>query len=120
MPSLLNIGLSYDFLFSGTHRLTALGNFTANSFSQDQVGAGLEYSLNNMFMIRGGYRYEFGSDVEIEAPIYTGLSAGASVSLPLSKENKKRAVSPSIMLTAIPKFGTAHIISAFASVSDNL
>lgn len=88
LPSMLNIGLSYDFLIGDKHRLTAIGNFTSNSFSQDQVGGGLEYSLSDMFMLRGGYRYEFGSDNEVEQPIYTGLSAGASVSVPLSKENK--------------------------------
>ncbi len=88
LPSMLNMGLSYDFLFADKHRLTALGNFTSNSFSQDQVGAGLEYSMGEVFQLRGGYRYEFGQDNEIEAPIYTGLSAGASVSVPLSKENK--------------------------------
>lgn len=88
LPSMLNIGLSYDFIIGDNHRLTALGNFTSNSFSQDQVGGGLEYSLKDMFMLRGGYRYEFGSGDEVEQPIYTGLSAGASVSVPLSKENK--------------------------------
>lgn len=88
IPSMLNLGLSYDFRFGTTHRLTVLGNFTANSFSQDQIGGGLEYSLNDIFMIRGGYKYEFGSEDPIESPIYEGLSAGASVEIPLSKENK--------------------------------
>jgi len=87
LPSMLNIGIAYDFLF-GTHRLTTIGNFTSNSFSQDQVGAGLEYSLNDMFMLRAAYKYEFGSEDEITGPIYTGLSAGASINVPLSKENK--------------------------------
>ena len=93
LPSMLNIGLSYDFLIGASHRLTALGNFTSNSFSQDQVGGGLEYSLNDLFMLRAGYRYEFGSEDEIQAPIYTGLSAGASVSMPLSKENPNTRLS---------------------------
>lgn len=87
LPSLLHIGLAYDFLLSH-HRLTVLGNFTANSFSQDQLGGGLEYALKEVFMLRAGYKYEFGSQNEVEAPIYTGLSAGASVSIPLSKEKK--------------------------------
>ncbi|GJM31641.1 MAG: hypothetical protein DHS20C18_06420 [Saprospiraceae bacterium] len=88
LPSMLNIGMSYDFLIGDMHRVTAIANFTANSFSQDQVGGGLEYSLNELFQLRAGYKYEFGSEEELEAPIYTGLSAGASISLPLSKENK--------------------------------
>lgn len=87
LPSMLNIGLAYDFLI-GQHRLTALGNFTAHSFSQDQIGGGLEYSLKDIFMLRAGYRYEVGSGNDIEGPIYTGLSAGASIAIPLSKEKK--------------------------------
>lgn len=86
LPSMLNIGVSYDFLIGESHRLTALGNFTSNSFSQDQLGGGLEYSLNDLFIVRGAYRYEVGSEEEITAPIYTGVAAGATLSLPLSKE----------------------------------
>ncbi|HMQ61206.1 MAG TPA: PorV/PorQ family protein [Flavilitoribacter sp.] len=88
LPSVLNIGLSYDFYATENHRITVLGNFTANSFSQDQLGAGLEYSMKDLFMLRGGYKYEFGSEDEITAPIYTGLAAGATIQVPLSKENK--------------------------------
>lgn len=87
LPSMLNIGLSYDFHFAEKHRLTAVGNFTANSFSRDQVGAGLEYSLNEMFMLRAGYRAELDEEIGQES-IYDGPSAGASISVPMSKERK--------------------------------
>jgi hypothetical protein len=89
LPSMLNIGLSYDFYLSDKNRLTALGNFTANSFSEDMLGGGLEYGYNNFFMVRGGYRYDFGQSNSVQAPLYSGPSAGATVELPLSKENKK-------------------------------
>ncbi len=88
LPSMLNIGMSYDFLFGERHRFTMVGNFTSNSFSQDQLGAGAEYSLNELFMIRAGYKVDLGNVPEVEASIYTGLSAGASFELPLNKENK--------------------------------
>lgn len=88
LPSVLNIGMSYDINLDAINRLTLVGNFTSNSFSQDQVGAGLEYSLNELFQLRGGYKYEFGSEDEVTAPIYTGLSAGISLNVPLNKENK--------------------------------
>ncbi len=88
LPSVLNIGMSYDINLDAANRLTLVGNFTSNSFSQDQIGGGLEYSLNDMFELRGGYKYEFGSEEEATAPIYTGLSAGISLNVPLSKENK--------------------------------
>ncbi len=92
LPSALNLGISYDFLLAPKHRLTTIGNFTSNSFSQDQIGGGIEYALNEMFMIRGGYKYEFGSTADdgIEAPIYSGLSGGVSVEVPVSKESKTR------------------------------
>src|SRR5687767_13181800 len=60
LPSMLNIGLSYDFWGGTNHRITTLGNFTANSFSVDQLGAGIEYSFKEMFMVRAGYRYDIG------------------------------------------------------------
>lgn len=88
MPSVLNIGLGYDFLFATRHRFTLIGNFTANSFSRDNLGGGAEYAFNEMFMLRAGYRYELDSDDDIESSIYSGLSAGATVEVPLSKENK--------------------------------
>lgn len=99
LPSLLNIGMSYDFLIGGEtdkgvkkHRLTAVANFTANSFSRDEIGAGLEYSFQDVFMLRGGYRTEMNKDAEQE-PIYNGPSAGATINVPLSKEDKSTRVS---------------------------
>ncbi|MEL6655172.1 MAG: PorV/PorQ family protein [Bacteroidota bacterium] len=94
LPSMLNIGLSYDFLIGGdgTHRLTALGNFTANSFSRDQIGGGLEYALKERFMLRAGYRVDVDAEIDQES-IYSGPSAGASISVPLSKERKNNTLS---------------------------
>ncbi|MGH1434733.1 MAG: PorV/PorQ family protein [Lewinella sp.] len=93
LPSMLNIGASYDFLIAeGTHRLTALGNFTANSFSRDQIGVGVEYALKERFMLRGAYKVEVDADVTQES-VYTGPSAGASISVPLSKERKSNTLS---------------------------
>jgi opacity protein-like surface antigen len=90
LPSMLNIGMSYDFRFLEFNRLTVIGNFTSNSYTTDQLGAGIEYSLKERFMIRGGYKYDL-SNASLDPnqkAIYTGLSAGASIEVPLSKENK--------------------------------
>ena len=89
LPSVLNIGLSYDFVINPKNRLTVVGNFTSNSFSQDQLGGGIEYSFNNMFMLRGGYKYEFGSTENNgeEAAVYSGLSGGFSIQVPLKKDS---------------------------------
>ncbi len=89
LPSALNIGGSYDFIIREKNRVTLLANFTSNSFSQDQIGAGLEFSLGNMFMLRGGYKLDFGQIAEegAKAPVYTGPSAGLSVMIPVKKES---------------------------------
>lgn len=94
MPSVLNIGASYD-LLSGVekHRITVHGNFTANSFGRDQLGAALEYAFNEQFILRGGYRSDFEESDLTDAPLYDGISAGASVRVPLSKENRSTAFS---------------------------
>jgi hypothetical protein len=88
LPSVLNIGLSYDFIINPKNRLTLVGNFTSNSFSQDQLGGGIEYSFNNIFMLRGGYKYEVGSleNDSVGAPVYSGISGGFSIEVPLKKE----------------------------------
>jgi len=88
LPSMLNIGLSQDFYFGDHHRLTALGNFTSNSFSRDQIGGGMEYALRETFMLRAGYNFEMGVSNAAEAPIFTGPSAGATLEMPVSKEKK--------------------------------
>lgn len=94
MPSVLNIGASYDFL-SGVadHRVTLHGNFTANSFGRDQVGAALEYSFRERFVLRGGYRTDMETSELTETPLYDGISAGASIRVPLSKDNRNTAFS---------------------------
>lgn len=91
LPSLLNIGGAYDFKFGSSgkksHRLTVAANFTSHSFSQDQFGAGLEYSFRELIMIRGGYNYQGGlADSETRVTALTGFSAGVTFEVPL-KEN---------------------------------
>ncbi len=92
LPSLLNIGGSYDFILNKQNRLTFMTNFTANSFSQDQLGGGLEYAFDNRFMLRAGYKYEFGyfENDSNEAPVYTGLSAGFTIETPFKKGSSQK------------------------------
>lgn len=92
LPSTLNIGASYDFLLAEkNHRITVLGNFVANSFSRDEIGAGVEYALKERFMLRAAYRTDIDKDVTQEA-IYSGPSAGATIMVPLSKERKSNTL----------------------------
>ena len=90
LPSLVNIGVAYDFKLAKEHRLTAAGSFTSNSFTNDQFGVGAEYSFKEMVSLRFGYLYEnnIGDDVERMTAL-TGVNAGISVDVPLGKGGKK-------------------------------
>ncbi len=90
LPSLVNIGASYDFKPAELHRITAVGSFTSNSFTYDNFGIGAEYSFKEMFSVRGGYLIEkdMTSDEDRKTAL-TGLNAGLSVDIPLGKGGKK-------------------------------
>jgi len=90
LPSLLNIGAAYDFLIGENNKLTLMGNFVSNSFTKDVLGAGIEFSLLDRFMIRAGYRYEANVFDDFEEQgrtnAHTGLSGGFSIDLPISED----------------------------------
>jgi len=90
MPSVLNIGISYDFLFGQNIKLRTMGNFTSNAFSRDEIGAGAEFSFKDMFMLRAGYRTNL-KNVSGEVPnVYSGLSGGASIEVPFNESGKNK------------------------------
>lgn len=90
MPTQLRIGAAYDFLIGEWNRLTVAGNFVSNSFTKDQIGLGLEYSLKEYLMIRAGYNYEEGIFEDIvqteRTNAYNGIAVGATVEVPFSKK----------------------------------
>lgn len=90
LPALMNIGGSYDFLFGPTNKLTIAGNFTYNSFTQNQTGVGAELNLRNMLFLRAGFNYE--QDIlnpDLRQTAYTGFATGFTVDLPFGKEKSK-------------------------------
>lgn len=89
MPSVLNIGGSYDFYFADKHIMTMAGNFRSNSFTRDQFMLGLEYGFKKMFYLRGGFTFEDGVfNDEERTTVYTGPSAGLSIDLPFGSEKQ--------------------------------
>lgn len=90
LPSLVNIGASYDLKFMEMHRLTGVIAFTSNSFTNDQVGLGVEYGFKELFSVRGGYVFEqdLGNEEDVMTAL-SGLNAGLSVDIPLGKSGKK-------------------------------
>ena len=100
LPSLLNIGGSYDFYLgagsdsthgsgSREHRLTAAANYTSNSFTLDQYSLGVEYGFKQYLMLRAGYTIEQGlTSVTTRVNALTGPSAGITLELPFGVEKK--------------------------------
>lgn len=90
LPSVLNIGVSYDFYVNNKSYVRAVGNFTSNAFSLDQLGVGAEFSLQNIFAVRIAYKHDLSSDL-LDAPnVYTGIAGGFSVNVPLKKGSKQK------------------------------
>lgn len=91
LPTLINIGASYDFRLDKTletynNRLTTALNFTSNSYTRNQFTAGLEYGYKEIFMLRAAYAYEDGiTNSNTRTTAYNGLMGGFSIELPMSK-----------------------------------
>lgn len=90
LPSMLNIGLSYDWYVADVNRISAIGNFRAHSFSRDQIGGGVEYAFRELAMLRVGYVYNIGQESEGAVNAYSGLSAGVSFDVPIRKNSDTR------------------------------
>ena len=95
LPSQLSIGTSYDFYldenkkeldvdgnpidseYDPKHRLTGMFTFKSNSYSSDWLGLAAEYSYQEKFFGRLGFRYESNILGESETTtFYSGLAAG--------------------------------------------
>jgi len=85
LPSLIKLGMSYDWDFGEMHKLTVMGAFTENSFAKNQFHGGLQYSFRDLLILRGGYIYEDGITNEDRATALTGLTAGFSLEIPFKK-----------------------------------
>lgn len=91
LPSSLNIGASYDFLFAEKeHRLTVAGNYESMAFAKDLYTAGLEYGFKKLFMIRCGYTYQGGGTKDIytntdRTNFSNGFTAGATINATIVK-----------------------------------
>ncbi len=112
LPAALRIGASYDFYIGEMNRITMAGNFQSNSFTKDQFALGLEYALKYYFSIRGAYTYQDGmfngSDAE-SGTVFTGLSGGFSVSVPINKEKESGIAIDYSYRTSSPYSGTHSI-----------
>lgn len=88
LPSLLNIGVSYDFYFGETNYLRTLANFTSNAFARDDIGVGAEFNFRDLVTLRAAYKYAMESDVD-ERNLYTGFAGGVSIDVPLKRAENR-------------------------------
>ncbi|MCB0769007.1 MAG: PorV/PorQ family protein [Flavobacteriales bacterium] len=116
IPSLLNIGASYDWHVNEMHRVSFAGTFISNSFTNDQGAIGVEYAFRKMVHLRGGYTYE--ADItsqEDRTTVYTGPTAGLSVDLPFGEE-KKSAIAIDYSYRATNPFDGIHSVGVRISL----
>ncbi|MGE5355370.1 MAG: DUF3308 domain-containing protein [Deltaproteobacteria bacterium] len=90
LPSVLNIGFSYDYYLANKMFIRGIANFTSNAFSLDQTGGGIEFYFKDLIVLRGAYMLEIGEANVEEKNIYSGPAGGFTVNVPLSKKNKNK------------------------------
>lgn len=116
LPTLINIGFSQDFFLDPKEisKLTAAVTFTSNSFSNDQFNLGLEYSLKNIVLLRGGMVLEKDLFIaEMSKNIYKGPAGGFSVNIPFgSDKNNKKTLSVDYSYRATQYFSGTHTFGA--------
>ena len=114
LPSLLGIGASYDFIFNENNKLTAMGGFTANSFSSDQFRLGLDYGMTAdkvAFNLRGGFVYEKNLlSAENRSNALIGPTAGFSVDALVGENKTALGIEYAARFAGV--FGIIHTIGA--------
>lgn len=118
LPTLLSIGVSRDYELDNINKLTALGNFTSNSFSNDQYTAGLQYAYKSVLMVRTAYTFENFTNMSYSngdaTNPYNGLSMGATVEIPINEEKGTAfGLDYAFRMTHdVGPFGSTHSIGA--------
>jgi len=111
LPSLINIGLSYDFFlteveeveegkYMADHRITGSGTFTSNSFTNDQIRIGAEYAFQERFMARVGYVFEDDTQDDVQSRTTSvGPTFGATVEVPVGESGSRFGIDYSYRVT---------------------
>ncbi len=86
LPSLLHLGLSYDFRLGDYITTTPMANFTANSFGKDLLGVGVDTEINKMFSLRFSYAGSLGAGVAETQGAYLGVAMGFGIEYALNKK----------------------------------
>lgn len=118
LPSLLNIGGSYDFNFNDANKLIVNASFTANSFQTDQFRFGLDYGMTMekaAFNVRCGYVGEKNIfSLENRTNALTGFVAGFSADALIGKN--KTALGIEYAMRFAGQFGVIHTFGTTISL----
>lgn len=120
LPSLVNLGASYDFILSEDHLLTMAAAFTSNSFTKDQIRLGANYNFDAkkaMFRARAGYVYEKGIfKGETRTTALTGLTGGFSVDFQFGEDESKSMIGIDYSYRTSDYFNGVHSIGVRVSL----
>ncbi|MBD3289288.1 PorV/PorQ family protein [candidate division KSB1 bacterium] len=91
MPTLFEIGLSYDYKVNDQNGITVMGSFMNDNYALDEYRVGLEYNFNNLVFLRGSYQTAYDADNEKfvaadQDNFLWGPSFGAGLNLKLGSE----------------------------------
>jgi len=116
LPTTLQIGVGYDFLFANDCRLSVMANFRSMAFGKDNIGIGLEGSLWNYWMLRAGYTFESGQWDDVyngefsNLNVEKGFACGTSIQYPF--KNKKSFISIDYSYRMTEHWNGTHCIGA--------
>ncbi len=125
LPTQLHIGASYDVKLDKDssvfhNKLTIAGNFTSNAYANNQFGLGVEYTYKKIFAVRGGYQYEDKiNDKELHINAFSGLAFGASINIPLNKQNNDNMISFDYSFRDSQFFGATHCLGIRVDLGDD-
>jgi hypothetical protein len=112
MPSLLNIGASYDInTLSTDHNLTVSANFQSHTYTYDQIQGGVEYRFRSYAALRAGIAYyqNVFSDITDRTDVHRPFSGGFSLQLPIGEEKLGKVALDYSYRSSNP-FGGTHSI----------
>jgi hypothetical protein len=100
LPSLVAIGVAYNFDLAESHKITLAASFTSNAFMKDQYAIGLQYGFKEYFMIRGGMLIEDGIFDDMERTnALTGPTGGVTFQVPFGDTGKSFGIDYSYRAT---------------------
>jgi hypothetical protein len=100
LPSLVAIGVAYNFDLAESHKITLAASFTSNAFMKDQYAIGLQYGFKEYFMIRGGMLIEDGIFDDLERTnALTGPTGGVTFQVPFGDTGKSFGIDYSYRAT---------------------